>query len=82
MSIQLKDLLNAEVKKKLENIEKNPKVKLPKQKKEHGLKASQVKLSDKSIEKIIDEYTRESGVRTLDKRLAKICRWQAKENKR
>jgi ATP-dependent Lon protease len=52
---------------------------LPKQKKEHGLKASQVKLSDKSIEKIIDEYTRESGVRTLDKRLAKICRWQAKE---
>jgi len=32
MSIQLKDLLNAEVKKKLENIEKNPKAKLPKQK--------------------------------------------------
>lgn len=52
---------------------------LPKQKKEHGLKASQVKLSDKSIEKVVDEYTRESGVRTLDKRLAKICRWQAKE---
>ena len=52
---------------------------LPKQKKEHGLKASQVKLSDKTIEQVIDEYTRESGVRTLDKRLAKICRWQAKE---
>ena len=52
---------------------------LPKQKKEHGLKASQVKLADKTIEKIIDQYTRESGVRTLDKRLAKICRWQAKE---
>ena len=33
MSIQLKDLLNAEVKKKLENLEKNPKAKLPKQKK-------------------------------------------------
>ena len=32
MSIQLKDLLNAEVKKKLENLEKNPKTKLPKQK--------------------------------------------------
>ena len=32
MSIQLKDLLNAEVKKKLTNLEKNPKAKLPKQK--------------------------------------------------
>ena len=32
MSIQLKDLLNAEVKKKLENLEKSPKAKLPKQK--------------------------------------------------
>jgi ATP-dependent Lon protease len=52
---------------------------LPKQKKEHGLKASQVKMADKTIEKIVDQYTRESGVRTLDKRLAKICRWQAKE---
>lgn len=52
---------------------------LPKQKKEHGLKASQLKLADKTIEKVIDEYTRESGVRTLDKRLAKISRWQAKE---
>ncbi len=52
---------------------------LPKQKKEHGLKASQLKLADKTIEKVIDQYTRESGVRTLDKRLAKISRWQAKE---
>lgn len=52
---------------------------LPKQKKEHGLKASQVKISDKVIEMVVDQYTRESGVRTLDKRLAKICRWQAKE---
>jgi ATP-dependent Lon protease len=52
---------------------------LPKQKKEHGLKASQVKMADKTIEMVVDQYTRESGVRTLDKRLAKICRWQAKE---
>ena len=52
---------------------------IPKQKKEHGLKASQLKLSEKTIEKVVDEYTRESGVRTLDKRLAKIARWQAKE---
>jgi ATP-dependent Lon protease len=52
---------------------------LPKQKKEHGLKSTQLKMADKTIEKVIEEYTRESGVRTLDKRLAKICRWQAKE---
>jgi ATP-dependent Lon protease len=52
---------------------------LPKQKREHGLKASQVKMADKTIEMVVDQYTRESGVRTLDKRLAKICRWQAKE---
>jgi len=52
---------------------------LPKQRKEHGLKSKDIKLNDKTIEKIIDEYTRESGVRRLDKQLAKICRWQAKE---
>ena len=52
---------------------------LPKQKKEHGLKSNQLKMADKTIEKVIDEYTRESGVRTLDKRLAQICRFQAKE---
>ncbi|MDB9882333.1 endopeptidase La [Bacteroidia bacterium] len=52
---------------------------IPKQKREHGLKSAQLKLADKTIEKVIDQYTRESGVRTLDKRLAKICRWQAKE---
>jgi ATP-dependent Lon protease len=52
---------------------------LPKQKKEHGLKASQVKMADKTIEMVVDQYTRESGVRSLDKRIAKICRWQAKE---
>ncbi|MBR9860328.1 endopeptidase La [bacterium] len=52
---------------------------VPKQRKEHGLKAQQFKLADGTIEKIIDEYTRESGVRTLDKRLASLCRYQAKE---
>ncbi len=52
---------------------------LPKQKREHGLKANQLKLADKTLEKVIEEYTRESGVRTLDKRLAKISRHQAKE---
>mgnify|MGYP001591786241 FL=1 len=52
---------------------------LPKQKKEHGLKSRDLKMADRTLEKVIDEYTRESGVRALDKRLAKICRFQAKE---
>ena len=52
---------------------------VPKQRKEHGLKASDLKISDKNLEMIVDQYTRESGVRTLDKRLASLCRYQAKE---
>ena len=52
---------------------------VPKQRKEHGLKAKQLRLSDTVIEKVIDEYTRESGVRMLEKRIASLCRYQAKE---
>jgi ATP-dependent Lon protease len=51
---------------------------LPKQRKEHGLKSTHLKLNDAVLEKIISEYTSESGVRSLDKRIAKICRNQAK----
>lgn len=47
---------------------------LPKQIKEHGLKESQLSISDKALDKIIDFYTRESGVRSLERNLAKICR--------
>lgn len=52
---------------------------LPKQRKEHGLKLSDLKVSDKNLESIIERFTRESGVRTLDKRIATLCRYQAKE---
>ena len=52
---------------------------IPKQRIEHGLKAADFKLSDRNIENIIENYTRESGVRTLDKRIAALCRHQAKE---
>lgn len=52
---------------------------VPKQKEAHGLKNSDFTLSDKVIEKIIQEYTRESGVRELDRHLASIMRNQAKE---
>ncbi len=47
---------------------------LPKQLKKHGLKASQLRVSDDAIRRIISEYTRESGVRTLERQLAKLCR--------
>ena len=52
---------------------------LPKQTEAHGIPSGKLKLSPKVIGKIIAEYTRESGVRTLDKRLAKIARYRAKQ---
>ena len=52
---------------------------LPKQKEAHGLKQLNFKISDKVLEKIIQDYTRESGVRELDRQLASIMRYQAKE---
>lgn len=47
---------------------------LPKQRTKHGLKASQLKLSDDAIREIVTLYTRESGVRVLERRIAEICR--------
>src|SRR5215213_5020086 len=52
---------------------------IPKQKEAHGLKSSAFKISDKVLEKIIQDYTRESGVRELDRHLAGIMRYQAKQ---
>jgi ATP-dependent Lon protease len=52
---------------------------VPKQKEAHGLKSSPFKISDKVLEKIIQDYTRESGVRELDRFLAAIMRYQAKQ---
>lgn len=52
---------------------------VPRQKELHGLKSSQFKIADKVIEKIIQDYTRESGVRELDRQLASVMRFQAKE---
>ncbi|MAU31029.1 MAG: endopeptidase La [Flavobacteriaceae bacterium] len=51
---------------------------LPKQIKEHGLSSKDLKLSVRVIEKIIEGYTRESGVRGLEKNIAKIVRYCAK----
>jgi ATP-dependent Lon protease len=52
---------------------------IPKQIDMHGLKASSFKMNDSVLEKVIEDYTRESGVRELDRQLASIMRYQAKE---
>lgn len=51
---------------------------IPKQLKEHGLKSSQVKFSRAAVAKIIDHYTRESGVRNLERKIGNIIRHVAK----
>lgn len=52
---------------------------IPEQRKEHGLKPKDVKLSEPVISAIIEKYTRESGVRSLDRRLAGVMRHVAKK---
>ena len=47
---------------------------LPKQLKQHGMKRTQVRVSDDAIREIIAGYTRESGVRNLERQLAALCR--------
>lgn len=51
---------------------------LPKQLKEHGLSKEHLKIGKAQLEKIIEGYTRESGVRSLEKQLAKMVRYAAK----
>jgi ATP-dependent Lon protease len=51
---------------------------LPKQLENHGVKPDKLTISNSIMEKLIEKYTRESGVRELDKRLAKIVRVTAK----
>ncbi len=47
---------------------------LPKQIENHGLKKSQLRVSEKTLAAIVDSYTRESGVRTLERVIGKLCR--------
>ncbi len=61
-----------------EKIEIAKRYLLPKQIKEHGIQEKDIKLSNKVLEKIVTGYTRESGVRGLDKMLAKVTRYIAK----
>ena len=51
---------------------------IPKQLKKHGIKSSQLKITPAAVHKLIDGYTREAGVRTLERRIASLCRKCAK----
>jgi ATP-dependent Lon protease len=51
---------------------------VPKQFKEHGIKRTQLTFSKEILEKIVDDYTRESGVRLLEKNIAKVIRNKAR----
>ncbi|MGI6257058.1 MAG: endopeptidase La [Anaerovoracaceae bacterium] len=47
---------------------------IPKKRKEHGLTASDIRISEKSVRDMINYYTRESGVRNLEREIANLCR--------
>ena len=57
-----------------EKMEIAKKYLIPKQLKEHGLMPGDVRFDNDTLRKIIEDYTRESGVRGLEKQIAKICR--------
>ncbi|MDH3251362.1 MAG: endopeptidase La [Ignavibacteria bacterium] len=52
---------------------------IPKQLEEHGLKGRRVTFQDEAIGKIISEYTREAGVRNLEREIAALCRKVARD---
>lgn len=52
---------------------------IPKQMESHGLKPEQLRITESAIRKIIREYTREAGVRNLERQIAAICRKAAKK---
>jgi ATP-dependent Lon protease len=52
---------------------------IPKQKEAHGLKKTNFKISDAVLQKMVESYTRESGVRELDRQIASVMRYEAKE---
>ena len=52
---------------------------IPKQIREHGLQEKHITFREDAIRKIIHEYTREAGVRTLERRIADVCRGVAKD---
>ncbi|WP_075349905.1 endopeptidase La [Algoriphagus marinus] len=61
-----------------EKVEIAKKHLVPKQRKEHGLKATQITFEKKALVKLIEDYTRESGVRSLERVIGKVVRNVAK----
>lgn len=51
---------------------------IPKQLKKHGLKSSQCRITDEAVKKLIVSYTRENGVRNLEREIASVCRKSAR----
>jgi len=74
--LEIIDLSGYAIEEKVEIAKKHL---LPKQKEAHGLAKLKLKLSDKVLEKLIENHTRESGVRELDRQLAAVMRHYAKE---
>ncbi|NDI36710.1 endopeptidase La [Chengkuizengella sediminis] len=62
-----------------EKLEIAKKYLIPKQKKEHGLAENQLIVEDNTILSIVQEYTREAGVRNLEQQVAALCRKVVKE---
>lgn len=62
-----------------EKVEIAKKHLIPKQKAAHGLASSKFKFPNKALELLISDYTRESGVRELDRQIAAVMRYLAKE---
>ena len=52
---------------------------IPKQLKKHGIKSEQLTISKGAVEKIVRNYTREAGVRQLERKVGEICRKSARE---
>ncbi len=73
--LEIIDLSGYAIEEKVEIAKKHL---LPRQKNLHGLQPNSFKVSDKVLEKIITDYTRESGVRELERQLASVMRYQAK----
>jgi ATP-dependent Lon protease len=74
--IEIIDLSGYAIEEKIEIAKRHL---LPKQKEAHGLNNLDLKMTDKLLGRIISDYTRESGVRELDRQLASIMRYEAKE---
>lgn len=61
-----------------EKVEIAKKHLIPKQREEHGLKEEDISFDLKAVQKVINDYTRESGVRNLERKIAALCRNVAK----